>query len=236
MKHLLKPALAAGIALAAVAAPVAIAPAFAQAAPTVGVVNVQAVIANSTAFRTAEQQRPTTYSAQITQANQRREQIAAQLQPLVTKFQADSRAANPNQQALQTQAQQIQQIEQSGQQELQTILQPVALSRAYVEEQIYDKLPAALEAAAKKKRVSLVISPDSVLYADAGHNLNQDVLNELNTALPSAQLVPPQGWLPREVREQQAAQQAAQAAQGGAAAPAAPAATTPAPATPVQGR
>ena len=57
-----------------------------------------------------------------------------------------------------------------------------------------------------------------MLNADAAHNMNQAVLDELNTLLPSVQIVPPQGWLPEELREQQAAQQ-----QGQAAAPAQPA-------------
>jgi hypothetical protein len=48
-----------------------------------------------------------------------------------------------------------------------------------------------------------------VVYADAAYNMTQDVINELNAILPNAQLVPPQGWLPREVREQQAAAQGA---------------------------
>jgi len=39
------------------------------------------------------------------------------------------------------------------------------------------------------------------------------VLNELNTAFPAAQLVPPAGWLPRQQREQLAQQQAAQGQQ-----------------------
>lgn len=229
MKLFTKSLLAAGIAVAAVAAPVAVAPAFAQAAPTIGVVNVPAVIGSSTAYRTAQQQRPVTYQAQITAANTRRDQIAGQLQPMMTKLQADSQAANANQQALQTLAAQIQQLEAAGQRELQELLQPVALSQAYVEEQIYDKLPAAIEAAAKKKKMTLVISPDVVLYAEAAYNLNQAVLDELNTQMPSAQLVPPQGWLPREAREQQAQAQA-QAQQAGQPAAAAPAVA------PVQGR
>jgi hypothetical protein len=49
------------------------------------------------------------------------------------------------------------------------------------------------------------------------YNLNQDILNELNTLLPSAQLVPPTGWEPRELREARA-QQAAAAGQQPAAA------------------
>ena len=55
----------------------------------------------------------------------------------------------------------------------------------------------------------------AVIYADQAYNLTQDVLNEVNTALPAAQLVPPQGWVPREIRQQQEAAAAAQAAQAG---------------------
>lgn len=230
MKIFLKPALAAGIALSAIAAPVAIAPAFAQAAPTIGVVNAEAVLRSTDAYRAAGTQRPTTYKAQIDAYNARRAQIAAQLQPMVTKLQADAQAANANQQALAQQQATIQQLEAAGQQELQQMIAPVMLSQAYVEEQIADKFPAALEATAKKKKVTLIVSPDSVLYADAALNLNQDVLAALNAAIPTAQLVPPEGWLPREMREQQAAAQAQQA--GAAAAPAA----APSTAAPVQGR
>ena len=222
MKILFKSALAAGLAIAAV--PALVAPVVAQTVQGVGIVNVPAVLVNSNAYKTAEQQRPTTYKAQYDQATTRQQQIQAQLQPLVTKFNADRQAATPNTASLQQQAAQIQQIEQAGQRELQQILQPVGLSQAYVEEQITDKLSAAVEAAAKKKKISLVMGPDTVVYADAAYNLNQAVLNELNTALPSAQLVPPAGWLPRAQREQ-AAQQAG--AQPGAA---------PQPTAPVPGR
>ena len=86
-----------------------------------------------------------------------------------------------------------------------------------MQEQIEDLLDDAVQAAAKKKNVSLILDPSSgvVVYADAKYNITQDVVNELNRLLPSAQLVPPQGWLPREARQQQeaaAAQGAAPAA------------------------
>jgi len=205
-----KTLLAAGIAVAGLS-PIAAAPAAAQIVKGIGVVSLPAVVANSNAYKVAEQQRPVTYKPQIDQAEARRAAIAAQLQPLVDKFNKD-RTANPNNPALQQQAVTIQQIQQSGSQELQQMLAPVALSRAYVTEQIEEKLDAAVQNAAKKKGVQLVLDPTqgAVLYADAAYNMTQDVLNELNTLLPSAQLVPPQGWLPREAREQQAAQAAAQ--------------------------
>lgn len=227
MKTLLKPVFAAGLLLTASATAMIAAPAAAQkTAPGVGVVSLPAVIVNSDAYRVAEQQRPVTYKPQIDQANARRQQIAAQLEPLYTKFQADQQA-NVAQATLQQQVIAIQQIEQSGQAELQQMAAPIQLSRAYVTEQIEEKLDEAVQAAATKRGVSLILdaSTGQVIYAAASYNITQDVLSELNTLLPTVQLVPPQGWLPREMRERQAAAQAAQAAQQGAA-PAA--ATTPA--------
>ena len=224
MIKLLKPALAAGLAAAALASPAMLAPAAAQQVAGIGVVSPQAVLVNSTAFQTAQQQRPATYKTQIDQANARRQAIATQLRPLYERLQNESRAANAaqNQAALQQQYSQIQQIEASGQQELNQILEPVQLSQAYVEEQITDQLSTAIQNAATKKNVTLVITPESVLYAAAPYNMNQDVLAELNALIPAAQLVPPQGWLPREMREQQAAEAPAQGAQQPAASNAAP--------------
>lgn len=218
MKNLLKPALAAGIAVASLAAPVMIAPAAAQnVAQGIAVVNIPAVVANSNAFRTAQEQRPVTFKTQIDQANSRREAIAAQLEPLYTQYQTAQQSQD--QQALQQAATQIQQIEAAGQRELQQLLSPVQLSQAYVEEQINDQLATAIQNAAQKRGVTMVISPDSVLYADNAYNMNQAVLDELNTLIPSAQLVPPEGWLPRELREQQQAAAAEAQAQQPAVAP-----------------
>ncbi|GAA4036079.1 OmpH family outer membrane protein [Parerythrobacter jejuensis] len=222
MKQLLKPVLALGLMTASATAITA--PAMAQQAQGVAVVNIPAVVANSNAYQTAQQQRQTTYAAQIQQAETRQQQISAQLKPLVDKFNADRQAATPDRASLQQQAGQIQQIEQAGQRELQQILAPVVASQTYVNEQIEDRLDEAVQAAATKNNVTLVLSASNgqILFAGPTHNLNQQVLAELNTLLPAAALVPPQGWLPREIRQQQAAQAAAQAQQAGTA-PAAPA-------------
>ncbi|WP_126172333.1 OmpH family outer membrane protein [Altericroceibacterium xinjiangense] len=218
MKALLKAALPAAILMTAVS-PLAIAPAAAQTAPNIGVVNIQAVVANSNAFKAAQQQQQTTYRAQLDQANTRRQAIQAQLQPMIQQLQTASQAANPNQQALQQQAAQLQQIQTSGQRELQQILQPVSLSEAYVQEQLEAQLGTAIQNAARRQNISVVITPDNVLYADTAAVLNQAVLTELNTLVPSVQITPPQGWLPRELREQQAAAGAQQPAQPQQAAP-----------------
>ncbi len=197
-----------------------------QTVAGLAVANVDAVVANTNAFKVAQQQRPVTYKAQFDAAEARRAQISTQIQPLVDKFNRDRAAPSANtpagQTSLQQQAQSIQNIQQNAQQELQRMLEPVALSEAYVSEQIGDKLNAAIQAAMAKKGVTLVITPQSVLAASNAYNLNQAILDELNVSIPSAQLVPPAGWEPREVREQKAAQAAQQGGQRPAAAPAAP--------------
>lgn len=210
MKNIVMSALAAGLLMAS-GAPVAYAQAASAPAITgIAVANLDAVIANSNAFRTAQQQRPTTYKAQLDQAEARRNALTAQLQPLVNKFNTDRQAANPNQTSLGQQAETIQRLQQSGQAELERILEPVALSEAYVQEQISDKLDQAVKTAMTKNKVSLLLNPQAIVALNNNaYNLNQAILTELNALLPSAQLVPPQGWEPREVREARAAQQQA---------------------------
>jgi len=215
MKIILKSAMAASLALGAASLPGLVQPVMAAGpiVPGLGIANLDAVRVNSNAFKTAAQQRQTTYKAQIDQANSRAQQIQAQLKPLADKFEADRRAANPNQAALQQQVAQIQQIQQSGQDEVNRILAPVALSEAYVDEQIAEKLGAAVEAALNKRKISLLLRPDGLIHADNAYNMNQPILDELNAVLPSVQIAPPQGWEPREMRE-------ARARQGGQQAPA----------------
>lgn len=217
MKIRFASALLAGIALAATTPAFAAkddkAPAAAAGpavAAGVAIANPPAVVAASNAYQVSQQQRPVTYKPQIDQANARKAQIEAQLKPLIEKLQNDSKAANPNRAALQAQYEQIQQIEQAGQAEIQKILEPLNLSQQYVLEQIGDKLDAATQAAMDKKKISLVLDSQSIIKAGQVYNLNQDILNELNVMIPSAQLIPPAGWMPRAQREQQAQAQAAQ--------------------------
>lgn len=226
-------ALAAGLVIAAVSAQPALAakPAAAAAAPAsgggtivqgLGVASFDAVIANSNAYKAAETQRQTTYKAQLDQAQARQTALNAQIKPMVDKFNADRQGGKVSQAALEQQAGAIQQLQESGKAELQRMLQPVGLSQAYVQEQIEDKLNGAVKTAMAARGVSILLSPDAILAVNGGaYNLNQDILNALNAALPSAQIVPPAGWEPRQIREQRAQQAAAQGQ--------APAAGTPAP-------
>jgi len=181
---------------------------------------VGVIVSGSNAYKAAEQQRGTYYAQTVQQAQARGDAINQQIDPMITKLEADSKLPNANREALQQQAAAIQQISTQGQREVNQLLAPVMASEEYVAEQISEALPKAIEEAAKKKRVSLVLRRDEagIVYRDPAYNLNDAVIAELNTLLPAAQIVPPPNWLPRELREQQAR---AAAAAGQTAAPAA---------------
>ena len=210
MKTLLKPIAFAALLLAGTASIVQAkaAPAAASAAKgPIAVVNLNNVVGSSAAFKAAQSQSAVTYQAQVSAAESRKAAIIAQLQPMADKLQRDAAAPNANQAALAQEQATIQQLQDSGTRELQRIMQPVALSNAYVQEQITDKLGAAMQAAMTKNGVSVLLKAEAVqMVTSPAYDLTPEVLAELNAALPTVQLVPPAGWLPREQREQQAAQ------------------------------
>lgn len=231
MKTLLKPAsLALGLILAALSAPVVLAQA-APAAPAplgplvpgLGVANLEAVVANSDAYRAAGQQRPVTYKAVYDSAQARALVLDGELKVLADRFTAD-RAAKKPEAMLQQQYVVIQAKQEAAKEEIQRMTMPIALSEAYVVEQIEAKLDTAVRNAMTKRRVSLLVSPQAVILGP-GYDITPAIVAEINLLIPTAQLVPPAGWEPRQVRE-------ARAAQGGGqpAAPARPAAPGAAPA------
>ncbi|MBK6800968.1 OmpH family outer membrane protein [Novosphingobium sp.] len=198
----------------------------------IAVANLEAAVANTDAYRLAAQQRPVTYKSNFDNAKTRGAALDAQLKPLIDKFNADRAAAKPNVPALQQQAQTIQQLQERGKEEIQQILMPPALSEAYVREQIEDKLDQAVQKAMEKHRVSLLLQPGTVIARANAYELTDEIVTELNVLIPNAQIVPPQGWMPREVREAREQQAAAQKAASAPAAAAPAAAPAPRPAGP----
>lgn len=250
MTKLSKPALVAGLLIAAVSAQPALAAkdkkkgdeaaaaTAATAAPAavqgIAVASLDAAVANSNAFRVAQQQRPVTYKSNFDAANARGQALENQLKPLVAKFEADRQAPKPNVPALQAQAKLLQDLQERGKQEIQQQLMPIALSEAYVTEQIEEKIDQAVQAAMTKSKVTLLLQPQAVVARAGSYDLTDEIVAELNVLIPSAQLVPPTGWEPRQMREARAQQAAQAAAAQGAPAPAAatPAAPAPRPAGP----
>ncbi|MBS0285049.1 MAG: OmpH family outer membrane protein [Proteobacteria bacterium] len=176
----------------------------------VAVVDPDGAVAGSNAWKAAAGQLQTTYKATLDQAETRRQAISTELQPLVTKLQNDQKA-NVAQAQLQTQLQTIQSKEQAGNAELQRMTAPYVRARAYAIEQIQQQLKAAIDAAAARKRASIVLGPNDVVHLDPAGDLTADVTTELNRLVPSVSIAPPANWQPGQ--------------QGQAGAPAAPAPT-----------
>lgn len=208
-------------------APAAAAPAQPAAArgpivPGVGVADLQAVVFSSNAYRTGMQNRQAQYKGVIDAAQARASVIDTQINGLITQFNAD-RAAKKPEAVLQAEITKIQQVKAEGESEIKRMLAPVDLSEAYIVEQITDKLSQAVQNVLSKRGVTLLLNPGSIYFANPAYDVSAAIVQELNVLVPSVQHVPPANWVPREVREQQAAQQGAQqgAKPGGAPAPAA---------------
>lgn len=183
----------------------------------IAVVDPDGAIANSNAWKAAQGQLQTTYKPQLDQAEARRTAIGAELQPLVTKLQADQKA-NVAQASLQTQYQAIQAKENAGNAEIQRLTTPFVRARAYTIEQIQRQLKAAIDAAAARKQAKIVLAPNDVVHLEPAGDITADVTTELNRLVPSVGITPPAGWQP-------AGQGGGQGA-GAAPVAAAPAATT----------
>ncbi|WP_448502130.1 OmpH family outer membrane protein [Sphingomonas sp.] len=206
--------------LIAAAAPAAIGafavPAIAQTAG-MAVANPEGAVAQSNAWKTAQSQIQTTYAAQIQQAQTRQQALNNELRPLVEAYQKAASAPGANEASLRTQAQQIQQREQAANQELARLTEPAQRARAYAVEQISAQLQAAVNAAVARKKVTMLVRPEAVIYTAPTNDITADVTAELNRLVPNVSITPPAGWQPGG---QQNGQQ--------------PAAAAPAPAAPAQ--
>jgi Skp family chaperone for outer membrane proteins len=182
-------------------------------AQSVAVADPEAAVEKTTAFSAATTQIQTTYKAQLTQADSIRKEVEPLLKALDTngdgqlsqqELAAAQAAKNPSLVTIQQKQQQI-----------QTAEAPAARAQAYAVEQISAKLQQAVQAVIAAKRVSMIVRPDSVMFADQNANITDDITAELNKLVPTASITPPAGWQPGQ-------KPAAGAAPGGA---------TPAPAT-----
>lgn len=190
---------------AAVLAPVA-------HAQTVAVADPETAVEKTTAFTTATTTIQNTYKTQLTQADGIRKEVEPLLKSLDTnndgqlsqqEIDAARTAKSPALTQIQQKQQQIQQLE-----------QPAARAQQYVLEQLSAKIQQAVQNVITAKRVSMIVRPQSVMFADDNANITDDITAELNRLVPSVNAIPPANWQP------------------GQAGAAAPAAAAPAPAAP----
>lgn len=189
------------MAVAAVALPLTAAPAAAQVATA----DLNAAVGQSAAMKAAAAQIQTTYKAQIDAANARQAALQAQLQPLATELQGlQANPATP-QATLQAKAATFQQRRDAAAREMQGLTVPFERPAAYAQEQVADKLDAAVRAAMTAKSVTLLVRPDAVLALapSSGADITPDIVAQLNNSVKTVSVTPPAGWQPGQARQAQ---------------------------------
>ena len=206
MKSILKiAALAAGAAFMPMAAHAQAAAAPAAVNTGVAVVNLEAAVANSAAYKAAITQIQATYKAQITAFQTRQTAIQGELAPLRTEIETLQRNPATPKATLDAKINAFQARGQNAQNELQRMTLPFAKPEAYVKEQIGAKVEAALKAAMTAKRIGIVLSPDAVVAVQGGSDITLDVVTQLNALIPSASVTPPANWQPGQADQAAAA-------------------------------
>ncbi|MBY8827908.1 OmpH family outer membrane protein [Hephaestia mangrovi] len=208
---------------AAIAAPGLIAAAAPASAQSVAVLDPDAAIANSNAWKTAAQTIQTTYKAQIAQVQARQTALANEIKtsaaPLDTN--KDGQISQAELQAAQTSnpnaVKALQAKEQSAQQELQRMSLPFNRAKAYAIEQISGHEDDAVSNVVKQRKIAVLLRPEATFVADPSADVTSAVTAELDRLITApVSVTPPANWQPGQQQQQ--------------AAPAAPAANPSAPA------
>lgn len=229
--------LLAATALAAPAMLAFTAPAQAQVAG-IATVNPVVSIGNSKAWAGINQQIQAMFKANLDQAANK----DRQMQPLLAQLDKNNDKVVDDDEKAAAAAAKSPALTQAGQleREIATLEEPASRAQAYGVEQLLKTYNTTLRKVISDKKINIVLTPASVIYAPNAIDITEAVTAELDKS-PVAQLtVPPTNWNPsrdvvgvqqqlgqygqilRALAAQQQAQQRAAAPQGTAPAPAAP--------------
>jgi Skp family chaperone for outer membrane proteins len=201
----------------------------------IGITDPAAVIFSTKALVDAYGKINTTYAAQITQLQQLQQQRDGVIRP----FDVDQNGNLDDNElaAAQANAAAVSQMQTLNQSIADAEL-PINTAQVYAIEQIAQQYSPALQKVIAAKQIKLILKPDSIGYAPPEAVITNQIVAELDKALPTASIEAPAGWQPQQqsvalwqqvqrIIETMSQMRAAQQAQQGQAAPATP---------PVQGR
>lgn len=178
----------AGLALVALAA----LPAHAQVEGRMATVDVSRTIIGTTAFQTAYEQVNQTYSQQ----NDLRRAKAQERQTLLQTFDTNGdKQVDDAELAAKQNSPDFTKL-QTLEQEIQALNNQIDGARIYAVEQIIVQYSAALQEVVTRQQVKMIIDPGSLLFAEPGADITDQVSTALNTKVPSVGIVPPSGWQP----------------------------------------
>jgi Skp family chaperone for outer membrane proteins len=80
--------------------------------------------------------------------------------------------------------------------EIETLRQPIILAQHYVIENIALQYEAAQQKVITAKKVGIIVSPESIVWAPAAADITPDITAELDKAVPTVAIAPPANWRP----------------------------------------
>jgi Skp family chaperone for outer membrane proteins len=210
----------------------------------VAISDPETVILTAKALDAANQSISTTYKAQLDQASARQQALQTEMATLGAPLDTnkDKRLSDEEIAAAQTARSPIlakmEAAQKAAQAESARLSAPATRAQAWAIEQISQKYSAAVKSVVDSKKISLLLSANSVQYSSPAVDMTDEIKAALDAATPTVSITPPANWQPSQqtVQLQQQFQQLvylsavrrAQAQQAGGAA-AAPAAGTKAP-------
>lgn len=105
---------------------------------------------------------------------------------------------------------------QAKQAELNKLQEPIVLAQYFVIEGVTAQYDAALQTVVTAKKLSMVLSPEAIIYSTPAGNITQDVTSALDARVPSVAVTPPANWRPTSRQTAQLHQQIMQLLQASA--------------------
>ena len=179
---------------AAFAATAVILPAAASAAPAVLTVDLDKVLSECTACRSAS----AAIQSQVKQGQDRALALDGQLKPELQAIETAGRALNGKEPdaALKKRATDFQARQQAAQTELANRQRAIESTQANVQQQIASRVVLISEQVRVRRQAEVVVGKNAALASNPANDVTAEVLAALNAALPSVSVTP----LPQQAR------------------------------------
>lgn len=183
------------LALLASATTTFVAPAAHAQVAGIGTADELSVIMGSNAFQNGYKQIETTFNANLTLIDTRAQEMQQLQQQLATKFDAnkDQQLSPEEQQKMQASNDPAFAQIKAKEDEMQTLELPIRAAQIFVIDTLDKNYQQAIKDVAAQKKVNLILSPNSVLWAanpDA-LNLNAALITRLDALTPTVNTTPP---------------------------------------------
>lgn len=170
----------------------------------VAIADPETVILSAKALDAANQSIGTTYKAQLDQASARQQQLQTELltlgAPLDTNH--DKRLSDDEIAAAQAAHSPIlakmEAAQKAAQADAARLSGPATRAQAYAIEQISQRYGAAVKSVVDAKKITLLLSANTVQYSTPAVDVTEDIKNALDVAAPTVPITPPANWQPSQ--------------------------------------